>query len=227
MIQMEGIRTLQIETPVGEVHITATGDAIVALQFGRRAPDGKPAAGTAPAEDEKRSAGGEVTPDAKADRLLLRAAAELDEYFAGRRRDFTLPLAPRGTVFQQAVWKALRSIPYGQTRTYGEIARQIGHPRACRAVGMANHRNPIAIVIPCHRVIGNDGSLTGYAAGVGIKAQLLALERRYSAAPDSETERSDAASPDPALPAGTAFSDDTTVPAGAAAASGPAGASHS
>lgn len=227
---MEGIRTLQVETPVGEVHITATDDAIVALQFGRRAPDepdedgSELPAGTAPGKRKTREA---MSLGEKADRLLLRAAEELDEYFAGRRRDFTLPLAPRGTVFQQAVWKALRSIPYGQTRTYGEIARQIGHPRACRAVGMANHRNPIAIVIPCHRVIGNDGSLTGYAAGVGIKAQLLALERRYSAAPDSETERSDAASPNPALPAGTAFSDDTTVPAGAAAASGPAGASHS
>ena len=164
-----------------------------------------------------------MTPGEEADRLLLRAAAELDEYFAGRRRDFTLPLAPRGTAFQQAVWEALRSIPYGQTRTYAEIAQAVGKPRACRAVGMANHHNPIAILIPCHRVVGSDGSLTGYAAGVGIKAQLLALERRYSAAPDSETELFAAASPDPALP----FSDDTTVPAGAAAASEPAEVSHS
>lgn len=221
MIQMERSRTLQIETPVGAVCITATDDAIVALQFGRRAPDGSELpAGAAPGKRKTREA---MTPGEEADRLLLRAAAELDEYFAGRRRAFTLPLAPRGTAFQQAVWEALRSIPYGQTRTYAEIAQAVGKSRACRAVGMANHRNPIAILIPCHRVVGSDGSLTGYAAGVGIKAQLLALERRYSAPPAPETELFTAASPDPALP----FSDDTTASAGTAAASEPAEVSHS
>lgn len=109
--------------------------------------------------------------------LLSLACGQLREYFAGRRRDFDLPLAPRGTEFQRLVWQALRAIPYGETRTYGYIAAAIGRPRACRAVGMANNRNPIAIIVPCHRVIGADGSLTGYGAGLDIKANLLALEK--------------------------------------------------
>lgn len=99
-------------------------------------------------------------------------------YFAGSRRRFTLPLAPEGTPFQQKVWEALRNIPYGETRTYKQIAIQIGHNQSFRAVGMANNRNPIVIVVPCHRVIGYDGKLTGYAGGLDIKEQLLELERR-------------------------------------------------
>ena len=130
------------------------------------------------ASEPKKSTQESTTPEERACRLLWQAAAELGEYFAGRRRNFTLPLAPRGTEFQQRVWSELRRIPCGETRTYGEIARAIGQPRACRAVGMANNRNPIAILIPCHRVIGRDGSLTGYAAGLTVKRQLLELERR-------------------------------------------------
>ena len=99
----------------------------------------------------------------------LRDAAEA-------RRTFDLPLAPHGTAFQQRVWAALRAIPYGETCTYGELAAAIGSPNASRAVGMANHRNPISIVIPCHRVIGANGTLTGYAGGLEIKRTLLALE---------------------------------------------------
>lgn len=102
--------------------------------------------------------------------------AQLREYFAGARRTFDLPLAPHGTAFQRRVWAALRTIPYGETRTYGELAAAIGNPSACRAVGMANHRNPIPIIIPCHRVIGANGTLTGYAGGLEIKRRLLALE---------------------------------------------------
>lgn len=98
------------------------------------------------------------------------------EYFAGVRWEFTLPLAPKGTPFQQKVWEALRTIPYGQTKSYGEIARQIGSPMGARAVGMANHRNPIAILIPCHRVVGKKGELTGYAGGLWRKQALLNLE---------------------------------------------------
>ncbi|WP_314926896.1 methylated-DNA--[protein]-cysteine S-methyltransferase [Aeromonas piscicola] len=102
--------------------------------------------------------------------------AEFDAYFAGRLQRFTLPLAARGTAFQQAVWQALCDIPYGETSSYGEIARAIGKPNASRAVGAANGRNPLSIIVPCHRVIGQNGSLTGYAGGLPIKQQLLALE---------------------------------------------------
>ena len=108
--------------------------------------------------------------------LLRKAAEQLREYLRGERKMFDLPLAPEGTVFQKAVWSALQEIPYGQTRSYGEIAAQIGRPKACRAVGMANHCNPIPIFIPCHRVVGSHGSLTGYAGGLAAKAQLLAHE---------------------------------------------------
>ncbi|MDH1899273.1 methylated-DNA--[protein]-cysteine S-methyltransferase [Aeromonas caviae] len=103
--------------------------------------------------------------------------AEFRDYFAGRLQRFTLPLAPRGTAFQQAVWQALCDIPYGETRSYGDIARAIGKPNAVRAVGAANGRNPLSIIIPCHRVIGQNGSLTGYAGGLPIKQALLTLER--------------------------------------------------
>lgn len=113
---------------------------------------------------------GEETP-------LLRAAREaLQDYFAGERRDFDLPLDPAGTDFQRAVWEALRAIPYGGTRTYGEIAAAVGRPKAVRAVGQANHVNPLPIFIPCHRVVGKGGALTGYAGGLDLKRALLALE---------------------------------------------------
>jgi methylated-DNA-[protein]-cysteine S-methyltransferase len=112
----------------------------------------------------------------RAEEPFAAARDQLDEYFAGERRDFELPLAPEGTPFWQEVWSALREIPYGQTRSYGELAEQIGRPGAARAVGLANGRNPIAIVVPCHRVIGSNRSLTGYAAGVERKRQLLELE---------------------------------------------------
>lgn len=110
------------------------------------------------------------------------AAAELVEYFAGERKSFTVPLSAHGTEFQLAVWRALRDIPYGQTRTYGEIAGLVGRPKAARAVGMANHDNPLLIFTPCHRVVGKNGSLTGFACGVGVKDYLLELERLHSGA---------------------------------------------
>lgn len=102
--------------------------------------------------------------------------AQFEAYFAGHLQRFTLPLAPRGTAFQQAVWQALCDIPYGETRSYSDIARAIGKPNAVRAVGAANGRNPLSIIIPCHRVIGQNGSLTGYAGGLPIKQALLTLE---------------------------------------------------
>lgn len=109
---------------------------------------------------------------------ILACKTQLEEYFAGERRAFDLPLAPKGTAFQQKVWRALTEIPYGETRTYGEIAAAIGNPKAARAVGMANNKNPIGILIPCHRVIGADGKLVGYAGGMEKKAFLLKLEMK-------------------------------------------------
>lgn len=104
--------------------------------------------------------------------------AELEEYFAGERTAFDVPLAPRGTAFQQEVWRALTAIPYGETTTYSALAQTIGRPKAVRAVGAANGQNPISIVVPCHRVIGRDGTLTGYAGGLDKKRALLDLEAR-------------------------------------------------
>lgn len=109
--------------------------------------------------------------------LIFRAYEELMEYFSGKRRYFDLPLHVSGTDFQMQVWKALQEIPYRETRTYKEIAIKTGRPKACRAVGGACHRNPILIMIPCHRVIGADGSLTGFGGGIPVKKQLLALEQ--------------------------------------------------
>lgn len=115
---------------------------------------------------------GEDFPDA----VIEKARAELEEYFAGKRQSFSVALKPQGTAFQKRVWAALREIPYGKTASYGEIADKIGNKKACRAVGMANNRNPIAIIIPCHRVVGAGGSLTGYAGGLDKKEFLLKLE---------------------------------------------------
>ncbi|WP_165217380.1 methylated-DNA--[protein]-cysteine S-methyltransferase [Schaalia sp. ZJ1691] len=112
----------------------------------------------------------------KALRLAERARRELIEYVEGQRREFTLPLRPEGTAFQRRVWEAVASIPYGQTRTYGDIARMIGNPRAARAVGGANNANPILIVTPCHRVVGARGTLVGYAGGLEMKQWLLDME---------------------------------------------------
>jgi methylated-DNA-[protein]-cysteine S-methyltransferase len=110
--------------------------------------------------------------------LIKKAAEQLGEYFEGGRKSFNLPLSLHGTDFQIKVWNALQNIPYGKTLSYGELAAITGNPKASRAVGMANNRNPIPIIIPCHRVIGKDGSLTGYAGGLELKRQLLALENK-------------------------------------------------
>lgn len=108
--------------------------------------------------------------------LLTEAKRQLTEYFAGKRREFDLPIFLVGTQFQLDDWKALCTIPYGETRTYGELAAQIGRPKAARAVGMANHNNPISVIVPCHRVIGANGKLVGYGGGLDVKEALLALE---------------------------------------------------
>jgi methylated-DNA-[protein]-cysteine S-methyltransferase len=145
------------EYPVGTVGIEEYGGVITGIFFGR-----------------KRKTGGVV---AETD-AIRKAATQLDEYFSGRRKAFDLPLSPRGTDFQQSVWKALQAVPYGQTRSYKQIAQAVGRPKAYRAVGMANHVNPIAIVIPCHRVVQEGGGLGGYAAGLAVKEYLLELEKQ-------------------------------------------------
>jgi methylated-DNA-[protein]-cysteine S-methyltransferase len=106
------------------------------------------------------------------------AAIQLEQYFAGERTEFELDIEPAGTPFERRVWQEVRAIPYGETASYAQIARRIGRPSACRAVGRANGHNPIAVVVPCHRVVGSDGSLTGYAGGIEMKRALLDLERR-------------------------------------------------
>jgi methylated-DNA-[protein]-cysteine S-methyltransferase len=109
--------------------------------------------------------------------LIKKAADQIKEYLNGKRKKFSLPLAMRGTEFQMDVWRALQSIPYGETRSYKQIAELVHRPKAVRAVGMANHRNPISIIVPCHRVIGHDGTLTGYGGGLPLKKYLLELEQ--------------------------------------------------
>ncbi len=146
-------------SPLGIYTVAEDGEGICALFFGER--PGK----------EKRTM--QETP------LLKRAAAQMAEYFSGARRSFDLPLSLKGTTFQMADCAALREIPYGQTRCYQQIAEQLGNPKACRAVGMANNRNPVAVIIPCHRVLGKDGKLVGYAGGLSVKQGLLALEQKY------------------------------------------------
>ena len=142
-----------LETPIGRILICADALGICALRFH--------------AEEIKNDAS----------ELLDLAQKELEEYFAGRRRAFSVPLSMHGTAFQQAVWHALMEIPYGQTAAYGQIARRIGREKACRAVGMANHVNPLPIFVPCHRVVGANGRLTGYAGGLEIKQILLQIEK--------------------------------------------------
>ena len=162
---------LYLETPLlGGVRLVEEGGFLTRLDIALKSgEDGEGPAAGAPGVAE-----GE-TP------LLLRARQQLEEYLAGKRRDFDLPLAPRGTEFQQRVWKALREIPYGQTRSYRQTAEAAGCPRGYRAVGLANNRNPIAVVIPCHRVIGADGRLVGYGSGLPVKEALLRLERSTNA----------------------------------------------
>jgi methylated-DNA-[protein]-cysteine S-methyltransferase len=123
------------------------------------------------------------------DGVLAEARAQLSAYFAGERTTFDLPLAPVGTPFQQRVWGELRRIPYAETVSYGELANRLGSPGASRAVGLANGRNPIAIVVPCHRVIGADGTLTGYAGGLERKRALLDLERKASAGSATDSDQ--------------------------------------
>ena len=147
-----------------------------------------PAAAIGIAEEDGKISGvffGKKSPagfDKKETPLIEKAAGQLAEYFEGRRQKFDLPLLLRGTEFQRSAWEALQTIPFGETRSYGNIAALIGRPKAVRAVGMANNRNPIVIIVPCHRVIGQDGSLTGYGGGLALKQFLLDMEQGTLAA---------------------------------------------
>ncbi len=147
-----------MHTPVGGLRLLAEDDALVGIEFVGGAPEASPRAGTSHP-------------------VLEQARRQLAEYFAGDRTGFELPLRARGTGFQERVWAALAGIPYGRTRSYREIAAAIGRPESVRAVGAANGRNQLPIVVPCHRVIGADGSLTGYGGGIATKRWLLRHER--------------------------------------------------
>ena len=165
-------RVLVVDSPIGPLTLTAQGGALTAIDFG--APAGF-AAGVSVGTISSANGVGRAADD-PTDPVLAEAARQLAGYFAGELCEFDVRLCPSGTPFQLTVWEALRRIPYGETVTYGELARRIGRPAAARAVGRANGQNPLPIVVPCHRVIGADGTLTGYAGGLDIKTALLAVE---------------------------------------------------
>ena len=150
---MKRISALNIDSPIGTLGLCARDGYLVRIVFG----------GT----DET-----EYT-----DPVLYAVRDELNEYFAGVRREFNVPMMPEGTEFQKKVWQALIEIPYGETRSYSEIAEKVGSPKAARAVGMANHVNPIPVIVPCHRVVGKSGKLVGYAGGLDMKTTLIELEK--------------------------------------------------
>ena len=150
------MNTSTIHTPIGELQLISDGLHLVKIAF--------------PGQHQQTAS------DSTEDAALRLAAAQLKEFFGGQRRQFDLPLAPSGTPFQRDVWAQLAQIPYGEVRSYRDIAVAMGKPTAMRAVGAANGRNPLPIVVPCHRVIGADGSLTGFAGGLECKRQLLLLE---------------------------------------------------
>ena len=149
----------EISSPIGPLVLLGDGDALTSVYYPRH-----------PGRHET-----DVRDEAAPFSAVVN---QLEEYFAGERTAFDLPLAPQGTDFQRACWAALQQIGYGETRSYGEIAASLGQPGAARAVGLANNRNPISIIVPCHRVIGADGSLTGYGGGIEAKRYLLDLEAR-------------------------------------------------
>ncbi len=157
--QLVSLSTIFIDSPVGRLQLVADADSLYQIRF---ADTSAPPAGTVPAP---------------ADHPLLNAAADqLSEYFNGTRKTFTLPLCPRGTPFQLSVWELMQRIPFGRTMTYGRLAAALGNPNSARAVGGAANKNPLPLVIPCHRVVGARGRLTGFAAGLTVKRFLLDLE---------------------------------------------------
>jgi len=158
----EQYRAIRLSTPVGELILRGNDHAVCRIDLAAEGDGSVPKTRT----------------DSPA---LTQAANEIREYFDGTRREFTFAMEPEGTAFQKSVWDELFKIPYGETATYGQIAMAIGNPKASRAVGMACNRNPIWIVVPCHRVVGASGSLVGYALGTGMKRALLDLEQEHKA----------------------------------------------
>ena len=157
---METLFCFRSASPVGPLFFAASPKGLVRLEFEARVQNLNP----------------KIVRLQESREVLAPYLYQLNEYFAGQRREFSIPLDLRGTDFQLKCWRALLDIPYGETRSYRDLAKAIGHPKAFRAVGMSNNRNPIAIVVPCHRVIAADGSLCGYGGGLDIKRQLLELE---------------------------------------------------
>lgn len=151
-----------VRFPVGKLKLVASGKGLVAILWENEKPRRVP-----------------LSELQKNDRhpILLKTEQQLNEYFAGQRQQFSIVLDMRGTRFQKNVWDALLAIPFGETRSYGQLAKQLGNPKASRAVGAANGRNPLSIIVPCHRVIGSSGKLTGFAGGLETKAHLLSLEK--------------------------------------------------
>jgi methylated-DNA-[protein]-cysteine S-methyltransferase len=151
-----------IDSPVGELKLVASDKGLVAILWENDSP--------------RRVRLSELVED-EHHPVLVETERQLEEYFAGKRKAFSVALDMRGTRFQKDVWEALLAIPFGETRSYGQLANQLGNPRATRAVGAANGRNPVSIIVPCHRVIGASGKLTGFAGGLDAKARLLGLEK--------------------------------------------------
>lgn len=158
-----------LESPIGVLTLVASGEGLTHVLF-----EGQEPVDVGLPDD---------LPEVDDDPALEAAATQLGEYFAGERRAFDLPLDLRGTDFQKDAWRALAAVPYGETRTYGEQAEAIGRPGAFRAVGAANGRNPIPVILPCHRIVGSDGSLTGFAGGLATKRRLLDLEQAQQGLP--------------------------------------------
>lgn len=185
---MEILQSTTFDSPVGPLFLAASGKGLVALEFDARLP------GQQTIRPNPRDLRSEAAPNrvysgkrsrgeidlVESGPQMQRYTGQLEEYFARTRNQFTFPLDLRGTDFQIACWHALLEIPYGETRTYADIARAVGKANGFRAVGMANNRNPIAIVVPCHRVIASDGTLCGYGGGLEIKRKLLELEGAIS-----------------------------------------------
>lgn len=174
---MEILHSTTVASPVGPLFLAASGSGLVALEFDTRLPGQltvRPNPRNLREESDFRKS--RAFRFEESTTAMQSYAQQLDEYFSGERREFNFALDLRGTDFQRACWRALAAIPYGETRSYADIARAVGRPRGFRAVGMANNRNPVAIVVPCHRVIASDGTLCGYGGGLDVKRKLLELE---------------------------------------------------
>ncbi len=171
-------RSIVVDSPIGSLTLVASSRGLQQVQLPTDGADG-PQAGPASNGDAAAGAG---TQTAQADAILAEARRQLGEYFGGGRREFDLPLDLAGTEFQLRAWQALASVGFGETAAYGEQAERIGNPGAARAVGRANGANPVPIVLPCHRIVGADGSLTGYGGGLHVKQKLLAHERSLESA---------------------------------------------